>query len=599
MDTNDNKKCFANRFLLQEQLGKGTTGEVYKVFDKHREKTLALKIIRSCKDQNQVQRFIREIKIMQKLDHSNIIKIFDYGKHKNPYFTMDLIEGKTLEAWLKSGDISLKDSVNILINVANGISYAHSKDVIHRDLKPENIMLKSDKTPIVMDFGAAFTEELDGTRLTQPGMFLGTPAYMSPEQATGDINGVTTLSDIYSLGVILYEATTGQLPFTGPIASLMLKIVREQPTPPSEINNDIPKMLEQIILKAMEKVPSERYNSTSEMVFELEKFVNPKKIAIAPISKVAKTSVALSSKTRQIKKKARLKNRRKRKSLNTSSAILISSFSVVILFFFFMSQSFQTEKTEEKLTAKQQTEKAQEKLTTKRQTGKIEEKRIAKQQTVKAQAKLTAKQQTEKAQKKRTVKQQTEKAQEKLTAKWQNKKVKTKEKEIIPKKLSFGKNLIKNGSFETPEVNSLGSITYPRGFLFPFWRGNGPIEIMIGYTKYAYPHHGKKCLELDSDGFGVRQISQHLRLNKGQKYLVKFAFRARKDSPLNSNGVKVLVNKKVFFELTKPSSYKWTIHQFEFICRSQGTTLSFVDAGIVDSLGSHIDSIELLPIIEK
>jgi len=220
-----------------------------------------------------VERFLREAEIGRTLHHPNIIRIFERGDVDGiPYFTMELVEGETLQAFLKRNPaLPERSATKIVAQVAEALDYAHLKGVVHRDLKPSNIMVLDEGTVKVMDYGIARSRRLGGITLT--GAFLGTPEYVAPETAEG--GGADARSDLYSLGVVYYETLTGTKPFVGETAFATLrKHCTDPPTPPSALRPSCPEALERIVLRLLEKLPADRYASAEELLIELRDFLN-------------------------------------------------------------------------------------------------------------------------------------------------------------------------------------------------------------------------------------------------------------------------------------------------------------------------------------
>ena len=260
-------------YRLKEQLGKGGMAAVFKA--ERRGELCALKrpLVAFLEDPEFLERFLREAEIGRTLHHPNIIRIFERGDVGGvPYFTMELIEGETLQALVRrNGALTPRNAARIVAQVAEALDYAHLKGVVHRDLKPSNIMLLHDGTVKVMDYGIARARRFEGLTLT--GAFLGTPDYVAPETAEG--KGSDARSDLYSLGVVFYEILTGKKPFVGdtPFATLK-KHCTEPSTPPTAISPNIPREVEAIVLRLMRKDPAERYPGAEELLIELREYLN-------------------------------------------------------------------------------------------------------------------------------------------------------------------------------------------------------------------------------------------------------------------------------------------------------------------------------------
>jgi tetratricopeptide (TPR) repeat protein/predicted Ser/Thr protein kinase len=253
---------FAGRYQVIEELGQGGMGKVYKVQDTKIGEKIALKLIRpeAGLDKSSLERFSNELKLARKIRHKNVCQMFDLGEDQGVrYITMEYVHGEDLRQLIrKVGRLSPGQAIAIARQVCDGLEEAHKLSVVHRDLKPQNIMLDDDGNARIMDFGIA--RSLTGKSITGAGTFIGTPEYMSPEQVEG--KDVDQRSDIYSLGVILYEMVAGRRPFDGETAlSIAHKQKYEAPEDPRKFNAQIPEALSRIILKCLEKDKAARYES--------------------------------------------------------------------------------------------------------------------------------------------------------------------------------------------------------------------------------------------------------------------------------------------------------------------------------------------------
>ncbi|GEM_PF-5204551 len=259
------------RYRIMEEIHTGTVSCLYKAYDPSRNEMVALKTLKPelSDDPEVVERFKREARVAQNLEHPNIIKIYDIGsgEHRH-YFSMELIDGPSLRRILESGQIlSIEKALEIAKEICLALHFAHQKQIIHRDIKPSNIMINKNGGTVVLDFGIAKIKNL--ARLTRPGFLLGTPEYMSPEQIKDRL--VDGRSDIYSLGIVLYELLTGRVPFRGKdFLEIAERIVKETPPEPSKINKNITKEIDKLILKAINKERWSRFSSALEMANALQ-----------------------------------------------------------------------------------------------------------------------------------------------------------------------------------------------------------------------------------------------------------------------------------------------------------------------------------------
>jgi serine/threonine-protein kinase len=265
------------RYQILERIGKGAMATVYKAYDPSIDRTLAIKFLHSdlCVEDEHRTRFLREAKAAGGLAHPNIVTIYDVGEIEGrPYIAMELLDGTTLSETMKPGSgLPSRDVAVIALQLARALDYAHSKGIFHRDIKPSNIMLlKGTDTVKVTDFGIAHVDGGDTHQQTRVGTVLGTPQYMSPEQAMGA--KVDGRSDLFSVGVVMYQLLTGQAPFeAASLVSLANKIAKEEPTPIAKLRRDAPAALRRIIERCLKKEPNKRFQSGQELAAALTKLV--------------------------------------------------------------------------------------------------------------------------------------------------------------------------------------------------------------------------------------------------------------------------------------------------------------------------------------
>jgi serine/threonine-protein kinase len=259
-----------DRYEIIEKIGGGGMALVYKARCRLLNRFVAIKVLRPefIEDEEFVKKFRREAQSAASLSHPNIVGIYDVGTENNNYYiVMEYIKGQTLKELIKSkGTLGIEHATNIAIQICYALDHAHKNHIVHRDIKSHNILIREDNSVKVTDFGIA--RAVSSSTITNTGNVIGSVHYFSPEQARGGYTDEK--SDIYSLGVVLYEMVTGRLPFEGdsPIA-VALKHIQEEPIPPAKINPRVPKSIEAIILKCMEKEVSRRYNSAAEIINDL------------------------------------------------------------------------------------------------------------------------------------------------------------------------------------------------------------------------------------------------------------------------------------------------------------------------------------------
>ncbi|MFN5466920.1 MAG: protein kinase domain-containing protein [Pirellulaceae bacterium] len=278
-------------YTIEGILGRGGMGIVYRARQNKLGRPVALKMVLggAHATEQALDRFIIEAKAVAHLQHPNIVQIFEVGEYDNlPFFSLEFVNGSSLDRYLNGKPLSQDEAAKLMITLCEAMQYAHNNGILHRDLKPANVLLTKEGVPKITDFGLAknLEEQADESKSTSDGTIMGTPSYMSPEQARGAVHELGPATDQYSLGAMLYEFLTGRPPFLAPKPyETIMQVLRDEPVSPRQMQPNVPIDLETICLKALQKEPEKRYPSCSALAADLGRFLRNEPIQARPVGK--------------------------------------------------------------------------------------------------------------------------------------------------------------------------------------------------------------------------------------------------------------------------------------------------------------------------
>ena len=283
-------------FEIMEELGRGGMGVVYRALQVSTKRVVALKIMLAgwFASGSARKRFQREVELAARFQHPGIVRVLESGltSTEQPYYAMDCVDAVHLDRWVSTSQPDVRATLDLFLDICSAVGHAHEHGVVHRDLKPGNVLVDNDGKPHILDFGLskatdqASADESMSVAVSMPGQVVGTLRYLSPEQAAGTLGEVDARTDVHALGVMLFEAITGQLPIdgSGSASDVMLRIREEPPTPPSSLSNSVDRELETIILRALEKERHRRYQSAAEFAADIKRYLTGEPILAQPPS---------------------------------------------------------------------------------------------------------------------------------------------------------------------------------------------------------------------------------------------------------------------------------------------------------------------------